>query len=129
MKNNFVYGSTEKISLSNECFLVTIPGGIFSKESLLQTLSSACSFPSYFGNNWDALLNCLKDLSWINEKRVVLFHNDLPLIQSPESCRVYLETLNEAIISWQEDQSCGVLHTLDVFFPQSRRLLIDELTR
>jgi hypothetical protein len=34
------------------------------KAEVLRQLSQALSFPSWFGGNWDALEDCLSDLSW-----------------------------------------------------------------
>ena len=35
-----------------------------SKISLLDTLNTVMAFPAYFGRNWDALEECINDLSW-----------------------------------------------------------------
>lgn len=34
------------------------------KESLLEAIGSVLGFPEYYGANWDALEECLSDLSW-----------------------------------------------------------------
>ncbi|MCX7897185.1 MAG: barstar family protein [Rhodocyclaceae bacterium] len=34
------------------------------KESMFSALAKAMKFPSWFGFNWDGLLDCLADLSW-----------------------------------------------------------------
>ncbi len=34
------------------------------KEGLLEKLAEALGFPKWFGGNWDALEDCLADLSW-----------------------------------------------------------------
>jgi RNAse (barnase) inhibitor barstar len=34
------------------------------KDSLLEALGWALEFPDYFGANWDALEECLTDMSW-----------------------------------------------------------------
>jgi hypothetical protein len=31
---------------------------------MLQRIANALGFPSWFGGNWDALFDCLADLSW-----------------------------------------------------------------
>jgi RNAse (barnase) inhibitor barstar len=41
---------------------------------LLDACSDALQFPAYFGNNWDALQDCLGDLSWLPDRgRVILW--------------------------------------------------------
>lgn len=44
-------------------FVAVIDGAaVPAKAELMQALSSAFSFPAYFGRNWDALLDCLRSL-------------------------------------------------------------------
>ena len=38
--------------------------GVEDKEALLERLAQALGFPDWFGGNWDALEDCLCDLSW-----------------------------------------------------------------
>jgi hypothetical protein len=38
--------------------------GVEDKEALLERLARALGFPEWFGGNWDALEDCLCDLSW-----------------------------------------------------------------
>jgi Barstar (barnase inhibitor) len=47
------------------------------KAALLQNMASALGFPDWFGHNWDALEDCLTDLSWRGAPGYVL------LIESP----------------------------------------------
>ena len=42
--------------------LVRVP--FADKAPLLKTMASALGFPDWFGHNWDALEDCLTDLSW-----------------------------------------------------------------
>jgi RNAse (barnase) inhibitor barstar len=35
------------------------------KADLLREVARAFDFPSYFGHNWDALLDCWSDMSWL----------------------------------------------------------------
>ncbi|MGC8780904.1 MAG: barstar family protein [Anaerolineae bacterium] len=37
---------------------------IRSKAAFLDACAEALAFPAYFGRNWDALADCLRDLSW-----------------------------------------------------------------
>ncbi len=38
--------------------------GAAGKEALMQRIAQALEFPRWFGGNWDALEDCLTDLSW-----------------------------------------------------------------
>ncbi len=38
--------------------------GAAGKEALLERIASVLEFPQWFGRNWDALEDCLTDLSW-----------------------------------------------------------------
>jgi hypothetical protein len=38
--------------------------GVRDKATLLQAVARVLEFPSWFGGNWDALEDCLTDLSW-----------------------------------------------------------------
>lgn len=45
------------------------------KEDLLLEMAQALRFPEYFGVNWDALDECLRDLSWWEGPVVVILDN------------------------------------------------------
>jgi Barstar (barnase inhibitor) len=49
------------------------------KAALLSNMASALGFPDWFGHNWDALEDCLTDLSWRDASGYVL------LIESPRA--------------------------------------------
>src|SRR5688572_29636457 len=38
------------------------------KSALLERIAETLAFPSWFGGNWDALEDCLTDLSWCQAK-------------------------------------------------------------
>jgi RNAse (barnase) inhibitor barstar len=91
----------------------TIPSGIESAAALLEALDTALDLPDYFGQNWDALDECIQDLSWIPPGPVVLVHEDLPLRNDREALVVYLSILRDAIDKWAVDGS----RSLVVVFP------------
>lgn len=46
------------------------------KEALLRAIAAALRFPGWFGQNWDALEDCLTDLSWLDAEGYVLVFDD-----------------------------------------------------
>jgi len=41
---------------------------VATEQDLLRLIAGTFHFPSYFGGNWDALDECLRDLSWLPAK-------------------------------------------------------------
>jgi hypothetical protein len=53
--------------------------GVSGKEAMLERIASALAFPDWFGGNWDALEDCLIDLSWCEaEGHVLVFTGAQP---------------------------------------------------
>ena len=100
-----------------------MPAGIVSKQQLLEVLARGLRFPDYFGYNWDALWDCLRDFHWMTERRVVIVHEELPTLLEHDLV-IYLELLNDAVADWQPDED----HELVVVFPESVRAVIESLT-
>ncbi|WP_416383711.1 barstar family protein [Pseudomonas guariconensis] len=55
-----------------EVFYVRIDPSIGVAEELIRALYYLLWLPGYFGFNWDALYDCLRDLSWIPCHKIVL---------------------------------------------------------
>lgn len=72
---------------------ICVPLGIFDKRALLRFIAKELNFPDYFGENWDALEECLRDLSWRPAGQVVMDHEDLPLINDIANARAYVAIL------------------------------------
>jgi len=76
---------------------------IASKGDFLQVIAEEMIFPSYFGNNWDALVDCLMDLSWVRaEGYVVLFdHAGRFALGQPEEWVIAVDILRSAVEYWR----------------------------
>src|SRR3972149_1397735 len=74
-----------------------------SKEALLDGLAAAMAFPGYFGRNWDALLDCMRDLSWCPSPGYVLFldHAEELLGDAPEAFMTFVEIASQAGDDWR----------------------------
>jgi RNAse (barnase) inhibitor barstar len=69
------------------------------KDSLMTTLAQALDFPKWFGANWDALEDCLSDLSWRDAPGWVLVFHDFDAL-SRDDLGVLLEVLRSAAQFW-----------------------------
>jgi hypothetical protein len=110
-------------------FYVRLPAGIRGTRALFDLLRAELRLPDYCGNNWDAVEECIRDLSWIPPGTVVLVHSDLPLGNSPAALRTYLSVLQGAVAKLQHrrDRQLTVVfplgveqHVKDVLATESR---------
>ena len=92
--------------------ILEIPAELPDKVTLLLWYATALDLPDYFGANWDALNDCLRDLSWVKEHTVVLYHQDVPLAANPRDRKTYVEILANAASDWKP----GEAHELIVAF-------------
>jgi RNAse (barnase) inhibitor barstar len=75
-------------------YVLVVPSGIVDKKAILQRFARELRFPDYFGKNWDALDECLSDLSWLQVSAVWIWHEDIPLASTPLEARRYLAVLD-----------------------------------
>lgn len=81
-----------------------------TKVAFFDEMAAALQFPLYFGDNWDALYDCLSDLSWLRAEGVVLLLADAgqvlknaPADQLPCLVRV----LEETVRNWNQPPKPG----------------------
>jgi len=75
--------------------------GATDKDRLLARVAEELRFPAWFGGNWDALEDCLGDLSWMAAGGYVLLFEgaaQLPLVERG----TLVEVLASAAASWAE---------------------------
>lgn len=80
---------------------------IHDKAAFLHAFARALHFPAYFGQNWDAFEECLRDLSWLPpaEGRLVLYDDVAALAtHQPEAWQVGLAILREAVAFWRQQK-------------------------
>ncbi|MCE9526108.1 MAG: barstar family protein [Planctomycetales bacterium] len=94
-------------------FVANIPASVRSKQKLLRILADQLQFPAYFGNNWDALEECLRDLSWLPAGNIEIHHRDIPLPPGSQDRRTYLQILRSASTFWANSN----LRRLECVFP------------
>lgn len=77
---------------------------IRTKEEFLEAVARALRFPDWFGGNWDALEDCLTDLSWQPAEVyvIVLTDADRFRVASGEDLSMALRILSAASDYWRE---------------------------
>lgn len=105
-----------------EVFYVRVDPNISISDEFLKSLYCLLWFPGYFGFNWDALYDCLRDLEWIPCRKLVLVHEALPGLPE-EDLKVYLEILRDSALDWGGDQE----HEFEVFFRSADRRRVEKL--
>lgn len=92
------------------------------KAQLLENMASALEFPHWFGHNWDALEDCLTDLSWREAPAHVL------LIENPkpgDDLGVLTDILRSSAESWAQRGK----PFFAIFVDPARALPLPELFR
>jgi hypothetical protein len=75
--------------------------GVRDKAALLQVVARALAFPAWFGGNWDALEDCLTDLSWHKaDGHVLLIEGADEMPQ--DDLGVFRDVLESAAAYWAE---------------------------
>jgi RNAse (barnase) inhibitor barstar len=78
--------------------------GVEEESILFSRIASALSFPDYFGMNWNALIDCLRDLSWLNPKGVlVVLENSRNLWHQPDVAGSLVECWLLCAESWARE--------------------------
>ncbi|GAB4435739.1 MAG: barstar family protein [Rhodocyclaceae bacterium] len=77
--------------------------GLRDKAGLLAGLARALAFPDWFGYNWDALDDCLADLSWLGDTGflIVLEHGEDLRTGSREDFATALKIFEAAAGFWR----------------------------
>ena len=95
---------------------------LFGLGPLEPLLADKLEFPAYFGRNWDALEECLRDLSWLPANQAIcLIHEDLPLRAGSRDREIYLSLLAEC--PTKSDRP----HPIRVVFPSATKAIVQAV--
>lgn len=104
--------------------VVEIPAGISTKPQLMSALERLLPLPGYFGGNWDALDECLRDrLTEADRRPLTLLHRDLPLAATSQDCVDYLALLFDTLKWAAESATCDFA----VVFPTTVQMAVERL--
>lgn len=75
---------------------VTLDATIREPSTLLQRIADGLKFPDYFGGNWNALIDCLSDMTWSVAPEAIVYHASVPALSTVD-LKHYLESLIDAV--------------------------------
>ena len=75
-----------------------------SKSALLAALAKGLKLPEHFGDNWDALADCLEDGDWLGSHGMVIAIRHAAHYQKAHASdwETLSDILNEAVEYWRE---------------------------
>ena len=86
-------------------FIIAVLDGTVAatRAGFFQEIARVLTFPDYFGRNWDAVYDCLTDLSWLPAAgyALVLDGFDQFAMDAPEQWDIGLKVLRQACAFWQ----------------------------
>jgi RNAse (barnase) inhibitor barstar len=78
-----------------------------NREDFLTAVALALEFPGYYGRNWDAFEECIRDLEWLPARGYVLVLDEYERFaqRDPESWNIALAILKEAANTWASTET------------------------
>ena len=78
--------------------------GVRSKKALLEALAAGLKLPKHFGQNWDALSDCLMDSQWAKPASMTVLLCDVGNSEKRfgDDWQTLLEIFDEACVWWGE---------------------------
>ena len=83
---------------------------MLTEPQLFDEFAAALQFPSYFGENWNALDDCLTDMAWLPPEAgyvLVISEPQRVLEGSPDALAVLIRCLASAFAEWSKPISLG----------------------
>lgn len=80
---------------------------VHDKASFLQAAGAAMRFPDYYGHNWDAFEECVRDLGWApTAAGYVLLYDHLVsfALRNDDQWRTARAILSNAVATWQDQR-------------------------
>ena len=95
-----------KKTIENKKLSIVFDGSeLKTKEQLMLKMKEAFSIPDYFGMNWDALDEVLRDLSWLDgiETIQITFENSSQILSSAteNDKLIFKDIVNSTIEYWK----------------------------
>ena len=118
--NNLEFVANFSCRTDNNIFVIIIPC-VHDKEALLSAYYKQAEFP-YFGFNWDALEELLRDFSWVQQEKILIYQDGLLELNGRE-LSIYMGIVIRTL-KWWENYADHVVH---YYFNEKEKTKIEEL--
>lgn len=98
------------------------------REELFRHVAAALQFPAHFGHNWNAFIDCVNDLSWLDDSPIDIVVRDaawLLIDGEPDEFGLFLRIVRDAAAAFAAGQLHHrampfrtVLHALETDYPR-----------
>ena len=123
MENNILFFDGKDIFYEQtNVFIAHMSEDVSTEEALFRDLKDKLHFPHYFGFNWNSVWDCLRDMSWITERGVIIVHKELPFVDD-SILKAYIKLLVDASLDWKP----GEAHFLKIYFSERDRAKIGNM--
>jgi len=79
------------------------------EESFFREISASFQFPNYFGENWNALDDCICDLEWLCFNKIMIVIDDYNMaFEGDKQLQQLLERHLESMVAYWDEQSVPV---------------------
>jgi hypothetical protein len=97
--------SQSAMTIGFDCWRLHLPAAE-AAPALLKQIGQALHFPEWYGENWDALADCLTDLSWSDADGFILLLHGSPALRTaqPALWQTLVDLLGEVSSFWCENQ-------------------------
>ena len=127
-KIGFSFEAQDLAQLEQRGTVYVVDGTKISNQlELFDAYGKGLKAPSgYFGTNWNAFLDCLAGLDWIEAFDVFIVHSKLPQLSDGDMA-IYIDILHDAVETWADKKTDDlhrlfpdefIPHHLTVFFPR-----------
>jgi len=107
---------------ASDALVARIADVVQTPRQLFELFYRLLTLPGYFGFNWNALFDCLRDFHWVSQERVIIVHDTFPTLSQSEM-KTYLEVLRDAVLDWKPEEA----HSLEVVFDEKDRARVEAL--